>query len=223
MAFLRPGTWAPRQFRALGDRIRGLDADLAWDERLACAMTWTLTHALIDLCFVERPIPTEDLAATIKAWSYLSGVVTYLDHAVGVREDLESGIVNTALVSMRPHEILGLAAFPRGARGPASHELERVLDRAAEFAMRALAATAGRDDAQYACLALLIPTTLLAPWIGSRDGLVGRYFRRIGPAVRAAELRAYHSATYSQQSSPSRTQRAFKTLPGKPRQRSTPS
>jgi len=183
------GFWAP-------------DADVKWHERLASYVSGATYYNLIDMCFLNEPVPPKELSATLTGWYYYDLVIAHLNHVVGLHKDLRVGIANLALISMRESDVVGLSTLHGYNPNLTLADYETQFARTADFAGRALTnATAADPDLgmYYPFITLMIPVVMMADWIGNRDDMIHRYLRHVAPYIQRA------TATTEEQSVPAPT------------------
>lgn len=170
------GFWAP-------------DDDVRWHERLSSYVAGATYYNLIDMCFLDAPVGTKELSATLTGWYYYDLVIAHLNHVVGLHKDFRSGIANLALLSMRESEVVGLSTLHGYNPNLTLSDYETQFARTANFAGRALAnATSGDPDAEmyYPFITLMIPVVMMADWIGNRDDMIHLYLRHVAPFIARA-------------------------------------
>ncbi len=202
------------------------DPDLTWEERYLANLSWVRSVSLLDLCYAwELPSP-ERLRDRMRAWSYFDAVICGCDHLADLWTDLRDGTVNAAMLAMTPPRSSLAHRFPTSEDELAPQAIRRFIARLAEFEGRALriVRASGEDAVDfYPVLALLIPVVMLSRSEPERRGNLPAFVRELAPALDEAVEASYHSATYSQQGSPRRTQRGLDTRPWKPREARMPS
>lgn len=225
-----------RKLRRITSDLSALDADIVWQERFSAHLSWIFQLTLIDLAFAEEPLSDRELDAHRRAWYYYHIVLTHLSNLVAIRKDLDAGIVNVALLSMREGEVLDLADSSDYAPRLSMQEYEDQLRRIAEFSRRGLdaaMAASGDPDLFYPFITIMIPAVMVSNSNPDAEEMLHAYLRWIAPSVRQATMMSldcaeeatttYHSTRYSQQTSPLRTHRFFVTFPGMCRALRTPS
>lgn len=177
-----------RRARSVAATLDGPAPDLSWQERWGGHISWPLQHSLLDDAFASEPLSARDLDAHRDMWFYLHAVLTNLNHLAAAREDLEQGIVNVALLSLRERELLG-------GQGPAEvaeltlADHEALFARSAELSRRAIERGGdGYDDPRHflPTIAVLVGVVALASKIGRDDAMIHGYMRWLAPAIREA-------------------------------------
>jgi hypothetical protein len=230
-----------QEVRRRAARFDSPEVELTWVERLAKYQSQVSNLALLDLCFVRREFELGNLGAALQSWYYYDVVISLLDHLFDLRADTEEEVANLALLWMSPDACRDAITPSDAYRALRMSDYERLVSRVAELSARALTmASSERSESAefYRFLTVMIPVVMFAVGRDQDPDLLHSVLRALVPVVRVSPRAIstsgsnegvepsggdYHSTTYSQWSSPFRTQRVFTTLPFAPRAASMPS
>lgn len=164
------------------------EPDLSWQERYGGHISWPLQESLLDMAFAGESLSRRSLDAHRDAWYYFHAVLANLNHLLAVRSDLQDGIVNVALLSLRERELFE-GREPETVADLTLADHEAFFDRTAELTRRGLdrAADAYEDPRHFnASIAILVGVVAMASKIGRDDEMIHAYMRWLAPVVREA-------------------------------------
>ncbi|MCI4347861.1 MAG: hypothetical protein L3J97_04500, partial [Thermoplasmata archaeon] len=216
-------------------------AEVDWVTRLAKYMSHASNLALLDLYFVRPSAPMGDLNEHLWTWYYLDALISIMDHLADLEADSRAGIVNLALLGMRPQgpkaDEVPLDSF----RGLGVDDFDCLLEQMADLSTRALmhAEWSGMAAPRfYRLLTLLVPVVMLSSGKDGGRSLLPAYLEKLAtrlstpgssgrrrpiPPPSPSRALYYQETRYSQHSAPVRTQDVFTTVPATPRADMIPS
>jgi hypothetical protein len=227
--------------RRTSERFYAPDSSVGWVERLGKYCSHVSNLTLIDLSFIRPDAPVGDVHEHLRAWYYLDALISILDHLADLRSDSRSGVVNLALLQVRPNASFRGPHVEEVYRALTSSEVDLLLDRLVTLSVTAFAhaeRSGVESPSYYRLLLLLIPVVMLTSGKDGRGDLVPAYLGKLASRLGAPpeegephprfpdpveEARTYHETRYSQQSEPDRTQELFTTEPETPRADMIPS
>ncbi len=160
---------------------------LAWWEKIGGHIAGVARYNFVDMAFSDHPFDGRNMDKLMAGWYYLDSTITLMDHVSGIYKDLQAGIANLSLISMRERELRELTSV-RGYNPQLTiDDYDRHIRRIASLTADGLRyADEDLEDETlfYPFIAIMIPVVMLADWIGNRDDMIQKYLQAIAPVIR---------------------------------------